>query len=211
MYGYYSIRVFPFGYLRVSACLQLVVAFRSLPRPSSALSAKASTVCPYSLDLLSPSYLYEVDLFSLYNTANVLYSLSCFFVSTLASKLSFAICSVGNCFYLLQKNFSIIHCVVFKEPFCLPIRAGGDKQNRTADPLLARQVLSQLSYTPICLIGLNGLEPSTSRLSGVRSNQLSYRPMLIKFTFLPESSLKIKQLNNLTFPRRRFALLFAAP
>ena len=26
---------------------------------------------------------------------------------------------------------------------------GGDKRDRTADPLLARQVLSQLSYTPI--------------------------------------------------------------
>ena len=38
------------------------------------------------------------------------------FVSSLAKKLSFSICSVGNCFYLLQKNFSIIHCVVFKEP-----------------------------------------------------------------------------------------------
>ena len=29
------------------------------------------------------------------------------------------------------------------------------------------------------LVGLDGLEPSTSRLSGVRSNHLSYRPFLI--------------------------------
>ena len=28
------------------------------------------------------------------------------------------------------------------------------------------------------LVGLDGLEPSTSRLSGVRSNHLSYRPLL---------------------------------
>ena len=27
-------------------------------------------------------------------------------------------------------------------------KPGGDEQNRTVDPLLARQVLSQLSYTP---------------------------------------------------------------
>ena len=27
------------------------------------------------------------------------------------------------------------------------------------------------------MVGLNGLEPSTSRLSGVRSNQLSYKPI----------------------------------
>ena len=85
----------------------------------------------------------------------------------------------------------------------------GDEEIRTLDPLLARQVLSQLSYIPICSysdlsglflfsmkvfkpmslsgpflfsakafkpMGLSGLEPPTSRLSGVRSNQLSYKP-----------------------------------
>ena len=83
----------------------------------------------------------------------------------------------------------------------------GDKGIRTLDPLLARQVLSQLSYTPIygrkqlmgflnllftsssilkfffiswlSPVGSRGLEPPTSRLSGVRSNQLSYDPFLI--------------------------------
>ena len=71
MYGYYSIRVFPFGDLRVNACLQLVVAFRSLPRPSSALSAKASTVCPYSLDLFCTCHISMTGP-STNNTANVL-------------------------------------------------------------------------------------------------------------------------------------------
>ena len=55
------------------------------------------------------------------------------------------------------------------------LSANGDGEIRTLDPLLARQVLSQLSYAPI-LMGLSGLEPPTSRLSGVRSNQLSYEP-----------------------------------
>ncbi len=43
-------------------------------------------------------------------------------------------------------------------------------------------MLSQLSYTPIRfgtnVVGLDRFELSTSRLSGVRSNQLSYRPIL---------------------------------
>ena len=39
-------------------------------------------------------------------------------------------------------------------------------------------MLSRLSYGPTQLVGLGGLEPPTSPLSGVRSNRLSYRPAL---------------------------------
>ena len=38
--------VAPFGYPRIEACSRLPVAFRSVPRPSSPPSAKASTECP---------------------------------------------------------------------------------------------------------------------------------------------------------------------
>ena len=37
--------VSPFGHRRINACCQLPDAFRRLPRPSSPLTAKASTVC----------------------------------------------------------------------------------------------------------------------------------------------------------------------
>ena len=72
---------------------------------------------------------------------------------------------------------------------------GGADRDRTGDPLLAKQVLSQLSYSPAAasprvraakrspathpvklMVGLDRLELSTSPLSGVRSSHLSYRP-----------------------------------
>ena len=49
--GHYPSRVPPFGDLRITAYLQLPEAFRSLSRPSSAISAMASTLRSYSLDL----------------------------------------------------------------------------------------------------------------------------------------------------------------
>ena len=64
------------------------------------------------------------------------------------------------------------------------MRFGGAERDRTADPLLAKQVLSQLSYSPVFwvpaaeMVGLGRFELPTSPLSGVRSNQLSYRPVL---------------------------------
>ena len=83
---------------------------------------------------------------------------------------------------------------------------GGAERDRTADPLLAKQVLSQLSYSPISsiaqdtsrvrqhsastaipssqtiihikqMVGPGRLELPTPRLSSVCSNQLSYGPI----------------------------------
>ncbi len=81
--------------------------------------------------------------------------------------------------------------------------SGGADRDRTDDLRLAKPALSQLSYSPLIvaipgvgtkiffskrervqvrgraekgLVGLGGFEPPTSRLSGGRSNQLSYRP-----------------------------------
>ena len=60
--------------------------------------------------------------------------------------------------------------------------AGGDEETRTPDPLLAKEMLFQLSYVPSpavksgrdkWMVGVSGLEPETSALSGQCSNQLS--------------------------------------
>ena len=58
--------------------------------------------------------------------------------------------------------------------------AGGDEETRTPDPLLAKEMLFQLSYAPVrpdghrtLMVGVSGLEPETSALSGQCSNQLS--------------------------------------
>ena len=72
------------------------------------------------------------------------------------------------------------------------VMLGGAGRDRTDDLLLAKQALSQLSYSPAggccrriavadprvpILVGLDGFEPSTPALSRRCSNQLSYRPV----------------------------------
>ncbi len=76
----------------------------------------------------------------------------------------------------------------FREPETVPIRLrgvtcdassgagdGGDEETRTPDPLLAKEMLCRLSYVPLprSMVGVSGLEPETSALSGQCSNQLS--------------------------------------
>ena len=78
----------------------------------------------------------------------------------------------------------------------MPIeKYGGADRDRTDDILLAKQALSQLSYSPIQervylipseLVGLGRFELPTSPLSGVRSNQLSYRPDSTAPDWIPE-------------------------
>ena len=46
--------VSPFGYPWIKACSRLPMAFRSVPRPSSPPGAKASTECPFVVQLSSP-------------------------------------------------------------------------------------------------------------------------------------------------------------
>ena len=50
---------------------------------------------------------------------------------------------------IIAENFDVVRYSVFKEQISSGLPDSGDKGIRTLDPLLARQVLSQLSYTPI--------------------------------------------------------------
>src|SRR3954447_15901648 len=54
--GHYARRVSPFGDPCFIARLRLHTAYRSLPRPSSASGAKASTIRPYYLDGIISHY-----------------------------------------------------------------------------------------------------------------------------------------------------------
>ena len=54
------------------------------------------------------------------------------------------LCSDLGDVFLIQDQIETLHICKM-----LQSKLGGDNRNRTDDPLLARQVLSQLSYTPI--------------------------------------------------------------
>ena len=95
MTGVRTCRVPSFGYLRINACLRLPTAFRSLPRPSSAISAKASSLCSYSLDLCSL-------IFAIKHLIGFPHCLG-------ACKIFFTGISQTKCAYIL--------CAVFKERF----------------------------------------------------------------------------------------------
>lgn len=101
------------------------------------------------------------------------------------------------------------------------MRDGGARRDRTDDLMLAKHPLYQLSYGPIrvepsghtlcelvglirglCgMVGLDRLELSTLRLSGVRSNHLSYGPMAAR-----QPGIKAQARDRVTNFRTRMVL-----
>ncbi len=119
--------------------------------------------------------------------------------TTQANRLTFIVCQLAmrlgmtnqcHIHKLFFTMFKIIHGLSRGNFFLLAEitqsnkKTGGAGRDRTDDILLAKQALSQLSYSPIQLtrlkkmVGLVRFELTTSRLSSARSNQLSYKPAL---------------------------------
>ena len=87
-----------------------------------------------------------------------------YFISFAVFVVQFSRCVLNGC---LLSNRRLVGTSGFEPPTSrlsgvrsnhlsyAPISSGGDEEDRTPDPLRARQVLSQLSYTPIA--GVRGL------------------------------------------------------
>ena len=130
-------RVSPFGNPRIKAHLRLPVAYRSLSRPSSALSAKAFPLRPLQLDQLL------ADIFSISRIIRV--------ISVLLAICSTIFRSYPNNF---QKNLKLIFCFKIGITFLFPLlllllsllfsfqgTIGGLERTRTSDLTLIRRTL----------------------------------------------------------------------
>ena len=145
-------RVSPFGHPRIKAHLRLPVAFRSLSRPSSALSAKAFPLRPLQLDQLLSGYLPVSRIIRV--------------ISVLLAICSTIFRSYPN--NISQKNLKLIF-------FKIGITFIFSSIVAFAFVFVQFSRCKLLSFRLV--VGLRGLEPPTSRLSGVRSNHLSYKPI----------------------------------
>ena len=161
-------RVAPFGDPRIKGCSPLPAAFRSVPRPSSPLSAKASTKCPYALDPRPrrrtqredplPATPRSLDLHS----ALMLPAWPPSRIPTPRARHPKArqskTGSQSHSYPQCQRAGLRDRASGIREsltPMARPNSfrpsdrlAGGADRDRTGDPLLAKQVLSQLSYGP---------------------------------------------------------------
>ena len=102
--GHYPGRVPPFGYSRLNAYLQLPVTFRSLSRPSSAISALASTLRSYSLDLCQPPFTLLRLLGELRSLFRFFSDFSDFVFSSLPVQFSRCVEGISRSFKTIQRS-----------------------------------------------------------------------------------------------------------
>ena len=173
-----------FGNLRIEAYLQLPAAYRSLSRPSSAPDAKAFTLRSYSLELLSFNIW-----FSILNCLSFFLNISFRDYIVRIEKVSL---SFVHFFHLSVKLF--FYPLLLERPIIsylssISVRFYSNLHIQMYVIFLLFDCQRSLPNLPVRLVGLDGLEPSTSRLSGVRSNHLSYRPLFsAAFSSTPTAS-----------------------
>ena len=74
--------------------------------------------------------------------------------------------------------FYLVFSVLSYETFFKPLTAFSMEFGFSRERRVQRYANERKIRRPRKMVGLSGLEPPTSRLSGVRSNRLSYKPIL---------------------------------
>ena len=151
--GVFPRRVSPFRHPRIDGYVPLPAAFRSLSRLSSAPGAKASALCPSLLNRLLPAPRLA---WRFLGSSRALARLLWIPVPCAAPMGALPPASRRH-FSLLDVRWGLPHRLV----------------------LFVSIRFSRYSWRPLPPMGLSGLEPPTSRLSGVRSNRLSYKPFFL--------------------------------
>ena len=183
--------VSPFRHLRIKGYLLLPVAFRSLSRPSSALGTQAFSLRSLQLNLL----LYIIFVLLRQSSVKKCSTYQCTFPLFYFDALyhSTLFCNVLNAIQycilfwfsllIISSMFNIVSIIIFGLIVVLFFFAFAQILQYASLPYFFSLYIFQCATNTlyvifsVCLVGSNGIEPSTSRLSGVRSNHLSYEPI----------------------------------
>ena len=185
---------------------QLPEAFRRLPRPSSPVAAKASTICALSLDHITPNDFSQRERTSALD--GVIYRSRMQHTLERDTKKSMPRSASLRLSGFLKNLYRTQQPSFVRALNTTGAGAGGANRSRTGDLLRAKQALSQLSYGPYRLSTIQrrvGTAPASIPSDGARPASLSHRiigsPFLVglgRFE-LPTSPLSGVRSNRLSY------------